>query len=256
MLAGASLRSVVTGSPSRERRDRAAIAIALLATLEARDRGTDEREVEHGSHLADHGVTCSSVVVDVLSNGEVSGPVKALLRDVMDGGGAHGAALAERALALLEGGNSPDAPSASGATPAPTRARSADSPGAVRLFPFKESLETAMGTPRNSGYVSATLVRASGDAEDLRVSRAQYDALVDLAKKGIVTFATSDGGRKARGRLAALLAGWGVATDRVKPHVLRLVGRLTVHPADGAADRTAALRRFAREAEREARGQT
>ncbi|MCC7137602.1 MAG: hypothetical protein IT460_04145 [Planctomycetes bacterium] len=130
--------------------------------------------------------------------------------------------------------------------------------GAVRLFAFKESLETPFGAPRESGRVTANLVREGQPPELVQVSRAQYESMVDLARKRVLAFQPNETGQRARNRLRERLGSWGVRTSvparaagAGQAHVLRLEGHFTVHLADGSPDRTAAARRLVREARRQ-----
>jgi hypothetical protein len=128
----------------------------------------------------------------------------------------------------------------------------------VRLFAFKESLETPFGAPRESGRVTANLVREGQPPELVQISRAQYDSMVDLARMRALAFQPNETGQRARNRLRERLGSWGVRTSvparaagAGQAHVLRLDGQFTVHLADGSPDRTAAARRLVREANRQ-----
>lgn len=110
LMAHCPLRSIAVHSPSRERRDRSALGIALLAQIEARDRGSDERAVQHGSRLSDVDVTCSSVLAGLAGEESLGVEARAVMRDVMDGRAGEDAQLAERVLRLVEGVPSVEAP--------------------------------------------------------------------------------------------------------------------------------------------------
>ena len=82
---------------------------------------------------------------------------------------------------------------------------------------------------------------ARGPAPRAAISRAQYDALVDLARKRALAFSPSETGQRARNRLRKRLDSWGVRTSvparaagAGQAHVLRLEGQFTVHLADGS----------------------
>jgi hypothetical protein len=129
--------------------------------------------------------------------------------------------------------------------------------GPVELQAFRETLETAMGEPRENGRVAVRALRGKRVVFDDYVARAAYEDL-DVLSRGHLVLPLTERARGRARRLQQLLPRLGLSVTESQTddsRVLKPVVRFTMQLVDGHRDRKKAARRLAREADRRSRGQ-